>query len=295
MYLGELAALSAAVLWSFTGFVFSAASNRIGATTVNISRLISASVFLTVAILISGIDYSLSAYQIVLLSLSGLIGLAIGDQFLFKSYEQIGPRYGMLLLSSNPVLSAILGFFVLGEDLTVWSIVGIAITIGGICMVVMEETAEGTTKFRMTKKGLFFGIMAAAGQAIGLLLSKMAYEAGNLHWLVGTFARIFSSVLMMLPVVLYAKGIGMFGVFLKDKKALGLVVLGSIIGPLLGISSSFLAIMHSKIGIASTIMSLPPIFMLPMSYYFHREKLSWKAILGAFIAVGGVAMLFIFE
>lgn len=295
MYLGELAALAAAILWSFTGFVFSAASNRIGATTVNISRLISASAFLSLAILLSGVDYSLSMYQIFLLSLSGLIGLAIGDQFLFSSYEEIGPRYGMLLLSSNPVLSAVLGFFVLGEDLSLLGILGIAVTIGGICLVVMEDTEEGTTKFKMTRKGLFFGIMAAVCQASGLLLSKMAYEAGSLNWMVGTFARVFSSVLMMLPVVLFARGPKIFNVFVRDRKALGLVLIGSIIGPFLGISSSFIAIMHTKIGIASTIMALPPIFMLPMSHYFHRERLSWKAIVGAFVAVGGVAMLFIFE
>jgi drug/metabolite transporter (DMT)-like permease len=295
LYIGELAALSAAILWSFTGFVFSAASNRIGATTVNISRLISASVLLAIVILLSGVDYSLSSYQIYLLALSGLIGLAIGDQFLFKSYEEIGPRYGMLLLSSNPVLSAFLGFLVLGEAMSICSLVGIAVTIGGIALVVLEDTAEGTTKFKMTRKGLIFGILAAAGQATGLLLSKMAFEAGSLHWLVGTFARIASSALMMLPFVLYAKGSKVFAVFLKDKRALLLVFVGSIIGPFLGISSSFIAIMHAKIGVASTIMALPPIFMLPMSHYFHKEKLSWKAIAGAFIAVGGVIMLFLFD
>ncbi|MGE5497714.1 MAG: hypothetical protein ACM3Q2_06585 [Syntrophothermus sp.] len=40
-------------------------------------------------------------------------------------------------------------------------------------------------------------------------------------------------------------------------------------------------------------MSTSPIIMLPMIKYFYKEKLSWKSITGAFVAVGGVAILFL--
>jgi drug/metabolite transporter (DMT)-like permease len=61
----------------------------------------------------------------------------------------------------------------------------------------------------------------------------------------------------------------------------------------LGISFSLIAIEHTKVGIAATIMAMVPILMLPLVRVFLKEKLSWRAIVGAFVAVGGVAMLFL--
>jgi drug/metabolite transporter (DMT)-like permease len=40
-------------------------------------------------------------------------------------------------------------------------------------------------------------------------------------------------------------------------------------------------------------MAMVPILMLPTVRYFFKEHLSWRAILGAGIAVVGVALLFL--
>ena len=72
-----------------------------------------------------------------------------------------------------------------------------------------------------------------------------------------------------------------------------MVVLGSIVGPFLGISFSLLAIKHTAVGIAATLMATVPIMMLPLVRVIYRERLSWKAILGAIVAVIGVAVLFL--
>ena len=81
--------------------------------------------------------------------------------------------------------------------------------------------------------------------------------------------------------------------FTKDRKTLGLIAIGSVIGPYLGITLSFVAVIYTKVGIASTLMATIPIIMLPLSKIIYKEKLSWKAIAGAFVAVGGVAVLFL--
>ena len=68
---------------------------------------------------------------------------------------------------------------------------------------------------------------------------------------------------------------------------------GSFTGPFLGISFSLIAVAHTKIGIAATLMATVPIMMLPLVKVIHNEHLSAKAIGGAIIAVAGVAILFI--
>ncbi|MDP2362709.1 MAG: DMT family transporter, partial [Ignavibacteria bacterium] len=82
-------------------------------------------------------------------------------------------------------------------------------------------------------------------------------------------------------------------VYLKDKKVFALVVLGSIIGPYLGITLSFIAVIYTHVGVAATLMSTSPIMILPLSMIFYKEKLSWKSIVGAIIAVGGISLLFL--
>jgi drug/metabolite transporter (DMT)-like permease len=293
-FIGEFSALAAALLWSFSSFLFTTASIRIGSVQLNISRMILAALLLIFTILAFNIDYDITFEQFYLLSISGFIGLVIGDTFLFRSFKEIGPRVSMLIMSSNPAIAAIMAYFILGEILSLWAILGIAITISGISLVILDKRARAENKFPITKIGVFFGLMGAAGQGVGLVFAKMAFIEGDIHSLVATFIRIAAAVVIMLPAgIAFKKYDNPFKLFYRDRKALGMVALGSIIGPYLGITFSFLAIIYVQIGIASTIMATTPIIMLPLSWIIYKEKLTSKAILGAIIAVAGVALLFL--
>ena len=48
----------------------------------------------------------------------------------------------------------------------------------------------------------------------------------------------------------------------------------------------------ANIGVASTLMALPPVFMLPISYFVFKERFDWQVVAGTLIAIGGVALLF---
>jgi len=73
----------------------------------------------------------------------------------------------------------------------------------------------------------------------------------------------------------------------------GLIALGALLGPVLGVSASLLAVQHAEIGVASTLMALPPVIILPFSYFVFKEKLGWQAIAGTILAIIGVAILFL--
>jgi drug/metabolite transporter (DMT)-like permease len=81
---------------------------------------------------------------------------------------------------------------------------------------------------------------------------------------------------------------------LRDKpRAIGLIALGAVVGPLLGVSASLLAVQHAEVGVASTLMALPPVIILPISYFLLKERIGWQAILGTVLAIAGVAVLFL--
>jgi drug/metabolite transporter (DMT)-like permease len=239
-----------------------------------------------------GYDFDLSNSQFIYLIISGVIGLVIGDSFLFKSFQMIGARISMLLMALSPAMSAILAFIFLNEIITPTGIVGILITIAGIALVVLERNTN--SKYQVTTLGIVYGILGALGQAGGLIFAKFAFNEGHIAGFVATFIRVFSSVIIFFPIMLMLKKYkNPYKIFSKDKSAFGATLLGTILGPFLGITFSLIAVANTKVGIAATLMSTMPIIMLPLVKYIYKEKLSWRAITGAVIAVGGVALIFL--
>jgi drug/metabolite transporter (DMT)-like permease len=142
--------------------------------------------------------------------------------------------------------------------------------------------------------GIVYGILGAMGQAGGLIFAKFAFEEGQITGFVATFIRVFSSVIIFLPIMLMLKKYkNPYKLFTSNKSALGVTLVGTILGPFLGITFSLIAVENTKVGIAATLMSTMPIIMLPMVKYIYKEKLSWRAITGAVIAVLGVALIFL--
>jgi drug/metabolite transporter (DMT)-like permease len=261
---------------------------------VNITRLILAALYLLATVILFNLNLSLSFSQYLYLAVSGFIGLVFGDTFLFRSFQQIGARLSMLIMSSAPAISAILAYFVLGELLSPWGILGIAITISGITLVVLERPDTSSSKYKITPLGLWYGFLGAVGQGTGLIFARMAFNVGEINGFVATFIRILSSVIVLVPLVLFTDRYkDPVGVFKADPRAFGLTVTGSILGPFFGITFSLIAVAHAKVGIAATIMATVPILMLPLVHFLYKESLSWKSITGAFLAVAGVGLLFL--
>jgi len=56
---------------------------------------------------------------------------------------------------------------------------------------------------------------------------------------------------------------------------------------------SLLAVQHTMAGIASTIMAIVPILIIAPAVIIFKEKVTIKELIGAIIAVLGVAIYFI--
>lgn len=294
IYLGEIAALITAVLWSVTSIVFTEASLRVGSLLVNITRLVLAAVYLTLAIIILRIEINISFNQFMNLAISGFIGLVFGDGFLFKSFQYIGARISMLIMALVPAMSTLLAYIFLGETISAIAIGGIFITLFGIAIVVLERGNKVEGKTSVSFIGIFYGFLGAVGQAIGIIFAKEAFNQGPINGFLATQVRIISSLVFFIPLFFFVKQIkSPIKKFLDDKKALIFTAIGSFVGPFLGITFSLIAISNAKIGIASTLMATVPIIMLPMVHFYYKEKLSVVSIIGALIAVGGIALLFV--
>lgn len=291
-FLGELSALLTACLWSFGALVFASATRRAGPVQVNVTRLLLALLYLAILIPVAGFGISMSASQVTNLAISGVIGLTLGDSFLFRAFHELGARISMLVMSSAPAIGAILAFFMMGEAISIWGIVGILVTLAGVILVVSDPRKSEHASVSGT--GLLFAFLAAAGQGAGLVFAKMAFAEGEINGFVATFVRVGASLVFLVPATfLMRQVVSPMAFYRRDRKGFGLTALGAVLGPFLGIAFSLIAVKHTSVGVAATIMATVPIIMLPIVHFVYKEKLTLRAIAGAIVAVGGVAILFL--
>jgi len=293
-YIGEIAALATAFCWSVTSYAFTNVSRRIGAIQVNIDRMVLASIILISIVGVFGVSLALNFNQISNLVISGILGLVLGDSFLFKSFQIIGARLGIIIMAAVPVLSTILAFFFLNEIISFLGMFGMLLTIAGILIVVLERKSVEQRNISFNKIGIFYGFLGALGQASGLIFAKFAFQGGELNGFAASFIRLFSASIIILPLAAtFRKYKNPFGIYSKDSYSTKVILIGTIFGPVLGITGSLISIEYAKVGIASTLMATMPIIMLPISRFYFKEKLDWKSIIGAFVAVIGTAIIFL--
>jgi drug/metabolite transporter (DMT)-like permease len=294
LYAGELSALITAIMWTGSALAFAAATTRVGSVYVNVVRLLAAVIFLLVTIIAGNIRDNISIIQVGYLVVSGLIGFVFGDTFLFKSFEYNSARIGMLIMSVAPAVAALLAFIFLGETLTFISIIGMVVTLTGIMLVILERKEASTHHLPVSMAGVFYAFLGAVGQAGGLVLAKLAFVIGPMNGFIATFIRAFAATLVLIPLNYFTRRFKQpVAAFSNNPKALSFTLLGAFLGPYLGVTFSLIAISLTNVAIAATIMSIVPILMLPTVWILFRERLSWRAVVGACIAVAGVGILFL--
>ena len=187
------------------------------------------------------------------LGLSGIIGLSLGDAFLFQALVSIGPRLGMLLLSLAPIFGSVIAWLFFGEVLDILQLTGIALALAGIAWVVLSHEEPPNTPRGHTRRGVLFGVLAGLGQAVGLVLSKQGMF-GDFSPFQANAIRMLAAVIFIWAWALFDGKVGVTFTALREKpRVLLLIALGAVMGPLLGVSASLLAVQHAEIGVASTL------------------------------------------
>lgn len=293
---GEIAALATAFFWTATAMFFEVASKRVGSLAVNMIRLIFAFIFLSIFTWIFlGQPFPIYAnlHAWVWLTVSGLIGFVLGDYFLFRAYAMISSRVSMLIMTLVPPITAIIGYFWLGEILNIKEIAGMVLTVSGIMMAVFNRPVNGNRKIKLnySSKGLLFAFIGAVGQATGLVFSKYGMQEYNAF--AASQIRILAGMIGFAFIIIIFRKVHLIRLAFKDRKGMIGISGGSFFGPFLGVSFSLLAVQNTATGIASTIMAIVPVIIILPSVLIFKQKITTLEIIGAFISVIGVSLLFI--
>ncbi len=252
---GELIAILTTICWSIGIFPFTEASKRIGAAAVNQYRLLMAWLMISMILIFF---YSIdplhlfnkpSSRHYLFLGLSGIIGFTIGDYCSFRSFALLGPKLGSLYTTFAPGAALVAGFMVLNETINIPGIIGVMVTIAGVIWLTLskkDKIAAEKAGFKRDRKGILLGIIGALCQGTGLVLSKLGMDAetDKLETMHAVWIRLLFAFTMAFIVSVFTRNLlrNSKPVFTNQNNAIPFMLLGTLFGPIAGVTLSLLAI-----------------------------------------------------
>ena len=299
-FTGELAALGTSLCFAFGSTLFTFAGRELGAQRVNRVRLLLAVILIALihwALLGQLFPSDVPIDTVSWLMLSGVVGLVLGDVLLLQAFVLIGPRLSMLMMALAPMFSTVIAWVFLHETLSGQQLVGIALVIGGVVAVVAERRKAGPSSIVATGRayqiGLLFALGGSLGQAVGTVLAKLGL-AGGIEPLSASLIRLTAAALVIWALALLQRQLGATISAMRAKPSATLKLSGgTLIGPVVGVWLSLIAVQRTSVGVASTLTSLTPIFLIPISYFVFKERLTRQALIGTLVAVAGTVLLFV--
>ena len=294
--IGEIAALTAAFLWALSSVVYGFLGLKIPPLQLNFLKGIIAVVLILVTLGFQLIDFaSIAPLPLILLALSGLIGIGLGDTAYFFALNNLGARKTLVLETLSPPIGALLAFVFIGEIIYPLAWCGIFLTLLGIIWVISERTPDGRIH---SKYGVLWAIAAAVAQAVGSVLSRTALLNSEIDPLESSLVRLVAGtaiafILMQLPLFATTQTLRQT---IKDFsfKTFGIITLAAFGSTYLGIWLQQTSLKFAPTGIAQTLLATSPLFIIPISLVMG-EKITSRSIGGALIAIAGIALLFIYR
>lgn len=308
--MGELAALAAALFWAAASISFAEIGRHISSIHLNLIKGTLA-VLLMLCVLLVGSLFSLpqlglgslgavTGYGWFLLILSGVIGIAIGDTAYFACLKRIGPQKGLMLESTAPLLAAVLALLLYDEYLSAFSWIGITLTTTGVLLVV--KFGQTPAHYQTSYAGVCLGLAAAAAQAGGIVLSRIALDGEDIEPLTGGLVRL-SAGLAFLAACRFLSGFGgrqypkdvhlvtVFGT-LKAKGLLRTLFTAVFIGTFLAIWLQQLAVKLTSAGIAQALLGCCPLIgaLIGVRQGYGQPVTVWFGLL---LGMAGIAVIFV--
>ena len=292
----EFAALGAALSWVFASLLAADPARQIGGVAFNRLRVVSGFLMLLVITMITGEIYNIPSEHYLIICLSGIVGLAVGDTALFAAFKRLGPRRAQILYACNAPIAVLLGIIWLGESPGLIQIIGITMVFSGVVVaIIWGKRASQLHRWEQVQGFIWFGIglglLSALGQSLGSLLIKPVLDDGVDPMAASTLRIGAAAVVLIMMRIFHVTEAAQNPVsFYHVVRATA----NSFIAIVIGVSLLLFAFAHGDVGIASVLSATTPVLILPWLWYQTRERPAVGAWIGAMITVCGTALIILY-
>lgn len=297
MLLYYFIAILAALCWAIASLISADVTRTIGGLAFNRLRLFFVSVMLISYTFYLDTWETINQEFLIIILISGIIGIFIGDTLLFIALQKIGPRRNNILFSLAAPFTVILNIFFLNEIMSVINLIGCIIVFFGVVVAIAYgnsrdknhrwEVIEGNIY-----AGVFFGIGAALCQAIGLIMMKPILSMGADPIASASLRTAISCILLAFTFFFNYK---IFNTKTSlSLKIIGQSILSGFLGMALGMSLLLIALKYADAGIVATLSSTSPIMILFLIWILTKKIPTVGAWIGTILAIIGSSLIFIY-
>ena len=286
--LGATAALTSAFLWALAAILFRRIGDNVSAMGINLGKGIVSLICLGILIIPGGLS-AIDTDSLIALALSGLVGICFGDTLYFLTLVRLGARKTLLLGSLIPVTTAIISVTFLNEEVSPFAWLGIMLTISGVTYVLWQRASDNED-IEAKRSGLFYGLLFVVMNALGIIATKIGVN--NVPSLDATLVRQVFAIAGLTFWGLMVRDLYQWVSPLKNTRLLKILIIAAIIGAFLGTWLSIVALKYTYAAIAATMNSTSPLFILLLTVFMLRERITARETLGALIAVAGIGVYF---
>lgn len=233
---------------------------------------------------------------------SGVVGFGIGDVALYFALARIGSRLSILLTQTLAApIAALAEWLWLGTTLSPMELVFGAGVLAGVALALVPRDQQHVEPSKLWT-GISFGVLAAAGQGLGAVLSRkgnLTSFAQGLQIDGGTaaFQRILGGILFggltwfLLRNKPGEKTLGALWPRFREPKFVGLIVATALCGPVIGVGFYQWALATTPSGVVLPIVALTPITIIPLTWWLEGDRPKSRSLLGGALAVASAIAL----
>ena len=288
-FLGIIAALGSAASWAFATVVFDRLGKVMPYAGITFLKGFFSILLMLLLVLIIGDFKNISAHDVLILVISGIIGIAIGDTLFFKSLQDLGAKMQVLYFMLGQVVTMLLSFLLLGDVLSIEEYVGGIILLCGIVVVTWGRQESHPNKMR----GIIGGFLSILCFSVSTIMIK--YTEEDIDVISATFYRMLAGTLIMTLFGLTTRKMESWLLPLKEYKTLGLFLVNVVVLTIGGFILSMYAIKTISVSLASILSTTEPVFVLLLVYLINHEKVSKRELVGAVISISGLLIILLHE
>jgi drug/metabolite transporter (DMT)-like permease len=148
---------------------------------------------------IRGDDWSLSRRDVLVYIVLGIANNALYLGLGYTGLKWVSAGLGGLIVSANPVFTALLAALVLGETLTWRKVAGLVLGVAGVAMIVWHRMSVGSD----SPHGILFTLASLASIVAGTVLFKLLAPKGSL-WLGVGVQNLAASIVLAPAAAVFA-------------------------------------------------------------------------------------------
>ena len=287
---GELFSFLAAIVFALSVVMFRWTGKHVPPVTLNLFKnlLVIVLLLLTILLVKSSRMTGATMHDYVILSVSGVLGIAIGDTFFFWSLNILGAGYKAIVDSVYMPMVVFFSFVILGERMAPLQIFGAAMILVGILIAFAGHQHEHLPR-RTVLLGAAIGATSVTLMAFGIVIAKPVLDGSPVIW--ASLIRLVAGTLALLLYTLCLPDRWSRWKPYRTLPAWRLSVPAGILGGYIVMVLWIAGMKYTMASIASILNQLSLIFIIIFSAIFLKEPITRRKLAAIAIALAGGSLV----